>query len=125
MDRQFIEMFPREAKYIQAREGHVGPARVSSVTRDSVLSGLGGEAIGLAVSVGYCGRKKPCSGRTSPQAGPERVSLCWGDPRRPKIMYNERTYEVVALLDWEMAFPGDPEAAVVFAEGFCGHGRKD
>ena len=59
VDQQFIEMFPREAKYIQAREGYVGPAQVSSLTRDSVLPGLGGEAVGLAVSVGYCGRKKP------------------------------------------------------------------
>ena len=42
--------------------------------------------------------------------GPERVSLCWGDPRLPNTMYNEQTYEVVALLDWEMSFLGDPEA---------------
>jgi phytoene dehydrogenase-like protein len=59
VDEQFIEMFPREAKYIEAREGYVGPAQVSALTRDSVLPGLGGEAVGLAVSVGYCGKSKP------------------------------------------------------------------
>jgi phytoene dehydrogenase-like protein len=59
VDEQFIEMFPKEAKYIEAREGYVGPAQVSALSRDSVLPGLGGEAVGLAVSVGYCGRSKP------------------------------------------------------------------
>jgi phytoene dehydrogenase-like protein len=59
VDEQFIEMFPKEAKYIEAREGYVGPAQVSKLTRDSVLPGLGGEAVGLAVSVGYCGKSKP------------------------------------------------------------------
>ncbi len=59
VDQQFLEMLPREAKYIEAREGYVGPAQVSALTRDSVLPGLGGEAVGLAVSVGYCGKSKP------------------------------------------------------------------
>lgn len=59
VDEQFIEMFPAESKYIEAREGYVGPAQVASLSRDSVLPGVGGEAVGLAVSVGYCGRSKP------------------------------------------------------------------
>mgnify|MGYP001051779286 CR=1 FL=1 len=41
---------------------------------------------------------------------PERVALCWGDPRLPNVMYNEETYDVVGVLDWEMSFLGDPEA---------------
>ncbi|MEA1958550.1 MAG: NAD(P)/FAD-dependent oxidoreductase [Chloroflexota bacterium] len=59
VDEQFIEMFPKESKYIVAREGYVGPSQVSFLSRDSVLPGVGGEAVGLAVSVGYCGLKKP------------------------------------------------------------------
>ncbi len=59
VDEQFMEMFPKEAKYIEAREGYVGPAQVARLSRDSVLPGLGGEAVGLAVTVGYCGRSKP------------------------------------------------------------------
>lgn len=59
VDEQFVEMFPKEAKYIEARGGYVGPAQVASLSRDSVLPGLGGEAVGLAVSVGYCGKSKP------------------------------------------------------------------
>jgi phytoene dehydrogenase-like protein len=59
VDEQFTEMFPKEAKYIETREGYVGPAQVASLSRDSVLPGLGGEAVGLAVSVGYCGKSKP------------------------------------------------------------------
>ena len=37
----------------------VGPAQVAALSRDSVLPGVGGEAVGLAVSVGYCGKSKP------------------------------------------------------------------
>jgi phytoene dehydrogenase-like protein len=59
VDEQFEEMFPKEAKYIDAREGYVGPAQVSALSRDSVLPGTGGEAVGLAVTVGYCGKSKP------------------------------------------------------------------
>lgn len=39
---------------------------------------------------------------------PRRVSLCWGDSRLPNLMF--RDDEVVAVLDWEMAWLGDPEA---------------
>ncbi len=38
---------------------------------------------------------------------PARVTLCWGDARLPNLMY--RDDEVVGVLDWEMAFLGDPE----------------
>jgi putative sterol carrier protein len=41
---------------------------------------------------------------------PEKVSVCWGDPRLPNTMYEEGTFDVVAILDWEMSFLGDPEA---------------
>jgi hypothetical protein len=41
---------------------------------------------------------------------PERVSLCWGDARIGNMLYDENTREIVAVLDWEMAFLGDPEA---------------
>lgn len=41
---------------------------------------------------------------------PERVSLCWGDPRLPNTMYNPETFDVVAILDWEMSSLTDPEA---------------
>jgi|ERR1700687_350549 len=39
---------------------------------------------------------------------PARVSLCWGDSRLPNMMF--RDDRVVGVLDWEMAFLGDPEA---------------
>ncbi len=39
---------------------------------------------------------------------PRRVSLCWGDSRLPNLMF--RDDRVAAVLDWEMAFLGDPEA---------------
>ncbi|MBU3949350.1 MAG: phosphotransferase family protein [Proteobacteria bacterium] len=39
---------------------------------------------------------------------PKHVSLCWGDARLANLMY--QSDEVVAVLDWEMAFLGDPES---------------
>jgi len=59
VDQQFDEMFPEAVPYIESREGYVGPAQVAALSRDAVLPGLGGEAVGLGVTVGYCGRNKP------------------------------------------------------------------
>jgi len=39
---------------------------------------------------------------------PESVQLCWGDARPGNLIY--RNGEVVAVLDWEMAYLGDPVA---------------
>ena len=40
---------------------------------------------------------------------PEQRRLCWGDSRLPNTMYDQ-DFRVVAVLDWEMAFIGDPES---------------
>lgn len=39
---------------------------------------------------------------------PDRIALCWGDPRPGNLIY--RGGKVVAVLDWEMAYLGDPIA---------------
>jgi len=39
---------------------------------------------------------------------PKRVSLCWGDSRLPNLIFRDDA--VAGVLDWEMAFLGDPEA---------------
>jgi aminoglycoside phosphotransferase (APT) family kinase protein len=36
------------------------------------------------------------------------VGLCWGDARISNQIFN--CYETVAVIDWEMVFPGDPVA---------------
>jgi phytoene dehydrogenase-like protein len=59
IDEMFAEMFPEAVPHIASREGFMGPAEVSTLSRDQVLPGVGGEAAGLAVTVGYCGRNKP------------------------------------------------------------------
>lgn len=41
---------------------------------------------------------------------PAQVALCWGDPRLPNTMYDEASLDLVAILDWEMAYLGDPES---------------
>ena len=38
----------------------------------------------------------------------EHRTLCWGDSRLPNMIFREQ--ETVGVLDWEMAFIGDPEA---------------
>jgi phytoene dehydrogenase-like protein len=59
IDDLFCEMFPDAVPYIESREGYMGPAEVSTLSRDQVLPGVGGEAAGSAVTVGYCGKNKP------------------------------------------------------------------
>jgi aminoglycoside phosphotransferase (APT) family kinase protein/putative sterol carrier protein len=39
---------------------------------------------------------------------PRRTTLCWGDSRLPNMIFRDQ--QVAAVLDWEMAFLGDPEA---------------
>ena len=41
---------------------------------------------------------------------PEHVTLCWGDCRMPNTIYSRDDFEVLAILDWEMAYIGDPES---------------
>jgi len=55
----FEEMFPEAVPYIERIEGHVGPAEVAKLSRDQVLPGVGGEAAGLSVTVGYSGKNTP------------------------------------------------------------------
>ena len=59
IDELFAEMFPEAVPHIESREGFMGPAEVSALTREQVLPGVGGEAAGSAVTVGYCGKNKP------------------------------------------------------------------
>ena len=40
---------------------------------------------------------------------PEHLVLCWGDSRLSNILYGPQ-FEVVAVLDWELAYIGDHEA---------------
>jgi len=41
---------------------------------------------------------------------PRRVVLCWGDARIGNTLYSLTDRHVQAIMDWEMAFIGDPEA---------------
>jgi aminoglycoside phosphotransferase (APT) family kinase protein/putative sterol carrier protein len=40
----------------------------------------------------------------------ERVSLCWGDARMGNTLYSKPHRDVLAVMDWEMAYIGDPES---------------
>jgi len=39
-----------------------------------------------------------------------RLSLCWGDAKLGNVLYAPKTRDVAAVIDWEMATLGDPEA---------------
>jgi len=41
---------------------------------------------------------------------PERLTLCWGDARIGNTLYSIPDKNVLAIMDWEMAFIGDPIA---------------
>lgn len=44
---------------------------------------------------------------------PKRVTLCWGDARLPNVIFG-KDGTVRALLDWEMAYLGDPVSDLAF-----------
>jgi aminoglycoside phosphotransferase (APT) family kinase protein len=41
---------------------------------------------------------------------PDHVALCWGDARIGNTLYSRTDRNVLAVMDWEMAFIGDPES---------------
>jgi phytoene dehydrogenase-like protein len=58
MDDQMQRFFP-EIWAATERRDYAGPKDISSLTRDSVLPGQGGECVGLGQVVGQCGKDKP------------------------------------------------------------------
>ena len=66
MDEQMVRFFPEIWEATERRE-YAGPRDISSMTRDSVLPGQGGECVGLGQIVGQCGKMKPSS--TAPIRG--------------------------------------------------------
>jgi len=46
---------------------------------------------------------------------PERVALCWGDSRMGNTLFSVPDREVLAVMDWEMAFIGDPECDLAWS----------
>jgi len=44
------------------------------------------------------------------QYEPKQMSLCWGDARIGNTLYSRPERDVLAVMDWEMAFIGDPTA---------------
>lgn len=58
MDEMLAKIWPEVPSVIEAKE-EAGPSQVSSLTRDSVLPGQGGECVGLGQIVGQCGKYKP------------------------------------------------------------------
>jgi phytoene dehydrogenase-like protein len=57
-DKVLFEHFPEMESALEFKE-YYGPAEISALSRDRVLSGQGGEWGGLALIVGQSGRKRP------------------------------------------------------------------
>jgi aminoglycoside phosphotransferase (APT) family kinase protein/putative sterol carrier protein len=51
------------------------------------------------------------------QYAPERITLCWGDARLPNTIWSPDC-KLLGVLDWEMAYLGDPESDFVFFLSF-------
>jgi len=66
-DEQMAEMFPEIVPVIESKGPYAGPVQVSAQSRDQVLPAQGGEACGLCVTIGQCGKYKPSA--KSPIAG--------------------------------------------------------
>jgi len=58
MEAQIFKLWPDIADHIKSKE-HYSTKHVSSLTREQVLPGIGGECIGLGQVVGQTGRNKP------------------------------------------------------------------
>jgi len=58
MEEMWDKTFPGVMDAVYHKESE-GPAEISAATRDHVLQGQGGEAVGLAQIVGQCGKYKP------------------------------------------------------------------
>ncbi|MEA1958774.1 MAG: NAD(P)/FAD-dependent oxidoreductase [Chloroflexota bacterium] len=58
-DQQMAEMFPEIVPFIESKGPYSGPAQVAAASRDQVLPAQGGEACGLCVTIGQCGKYKP------------------------------------------------------------------
>lgn len=57
-NEQMDEVFPEIVPFIESREAYTGPAQVAAASRDQVLPGHGGEAVGVGVTLGQCGKHK-------------------------------------------------------------------
>lgn len=58
VDQQMAEIFPEIVPVIESKEAYTGPAQVSAISRDQVMPGQGGEAVGVGVTIGQCGKWK-------------------------------------------------------------------
>lgn len=58
-DEQLAEVYPEIVPFIESREAYAGPVQISKVSRDQVMPGQGGEAVGVGVTIGQCGKYKP------------------------------------------------------------------
>lgn len=55
---------------------------------------------------------------------PERISLCWGDARIGNTLYSRPDRDVLAIMDWEMAFIGDPACDLAWVFSLDGQASK-
>lgn len=58
-DEQLAEVYPEILPAIESKEAYAGPAQIAKVSRDQVIPGQGGEAVGVGVTIGQCGKHKP------------------------------------------------------------------
>ncbi len=56
---------------------------------------------------------------------PERLRLCWGDARIGNTLFSRPDRDVLAVMDWEMAYIGDPESDLAWVITLAQQHSKD
>ena len=93
------ELWPDLARHVLRKEPY-GPKQVSGMSRDSVVPGAGGEAVGLAQVVGQVGRSKP-DART-PLAGLYLVGCDAGGTGAGTHQAVDSGFKVAAMVDADL-----------------------
>jgi prolycopene isomerase len=99
-DAVINELWPDLKDHIIRKEPY-GAKQISSMSRDSVLPGLGGEAVGIAQVVGQCGYTKPDPG--TPLPGLYIVGCDAGGRGAGTHQAVDSGFNVAAIVDAELA----------------------
>lgn len=99
-DEVIRELWPELDRHVLRKEPY-GPKQVSGLSRDSVVPGAGGEAVGLAQVVGQVGRSKPAA--RTPLAGLYLVGCDAGGTGSGTHQAVDSGFKVAAMVEADLA----------------------
>jgi prolycopene isomerase len=98
-DAVLDELWPDLKQHILRKEPY-GPRQVSGMSRDAVVPGAGGEAVGLAQVIGQVGASKPCA--RTPLAGLYLVGCDAGGSGSGTHQAVDSGFKVAAMVDSDL-----------------------